>query len=51
MVHLHIHSWFSFLAGASSPSTLATRAAELGQESLALTDDWTMARAVQHARA
>jgi DNA polymerase III alpha subunit len=51
MIHLHTHSWFSFLAGASSPQALAARAARLGQNSLALTDDWTLAGAVQHARA
>ena len=50
-VHLHAHSWFSFLSGASSPQTLAERAAMLGQDALALTDDWTLAGAVQHARA
>jgi error-prone DNA polymerase len=50
-VHLHTHSWFSFLRGASSPETLANRAAALGQEALALTDDWTLAGVVQHARA
>lgn len=36
--HLHVHSHFSFLDGASSPEALAHRAAELGQEALALTD-------------
>ena len=35
---LHSHSWFSFLDGASSPAELAGAAAELGYESLALTD-------------
>ncbi len=50
MIHLHTHSWFSFLAGASSPQVLAERAARLGQGVLALTDDWTLAGAVQHAR-
>ena len=51
LVHLHAHSWFSFLGGASSPRSLAERAAELGQPALALTDDWTLAGSVQHARA
>ena len=51
MVHLHVHSWFSFGGGASSPQVLAERAAVLGQSALALTDDWSLAGAVQHARA
>ena len=37
-VELHCHSAFSFLDGASHPEELATRAAELGYEVLALTD-------------
>lgn len=37
-VHLHVRSWFSFLAGASSPHALVERAARLGQPALALTD-------------
>jgi error-prone DNA polymerase len=37
-VHLHTRSWFSFGAGGSSPEALATRAAELGQPALGLTD-------------
>ena len=51
MVHLHVHSWFSFGGGASSPQVLAERASVLGQSALALTDDWSLAGAVQHARA
>ena len=35
---LHCHSNFSFLDGASHPSDLARRAAELGYEALAITD-------------
>lgn len=35
---LHCHSAFSFLDGASQPEELAARAAELGYETLALTD-------------
>lgn len=35
---LHTHSHFSFLDGASSPEELATEAARLGLEALALTD-------------
>ncbi len=38
VVHLHAHSFFNFLDGASSPEALARRAAELGQAALALTD-------------
>ncbi|MBA3401977.1 MAG: error-prone DNA polymerase [Actinobacteria bacterium] len=37
-VELHCHSAYSFLDGASQPEELATRAAELGYEALALTD-------------
>src|SRR5690349_21111577 len=37
-VELHAHSAYSFLDGASLPEELATRAAELGYDTLALTD-------------
>lgn len=37
-VHLHVHTYYSFLDGASSPKDLAKRAKELGMSSLALTD-------------
>ena len=37
-VELHCHSAYSFLDGASRPEELAARAAELGYETLALTD-------------
>jgi error-prone DNA polymerase len=37
-VHLHTRSWFSFLAGGSSPIDLVRRAARLEQPALALTD-------------
>ncbi|MDQ3086166.1 MAG: error-prone DNA polymerase [Actinomycetota bacterium] len=37
-VELHCHSAYSFLDGASQPEELAARAAELGYETLALTD-------------
>ena len=30
--HLHVHSHFSFLDGASAPEALAQRAAEYGQD-------------------
>jgi error-prone DNA polymerase len=36
--HLHVRSWFSFLAGGSSPEDLALAAHQLGQPALALTD-------------
>ena len=36
--HLHVHSAFSFLDGASSVQDLVLRAAEVGQPALALTD-------------
>lgn len=38
MIHLHAHSNFSFLDGASPPERLVQRAAELGMPALALTD-------------
>ncbi|MSX38205.1 MAG: DNA polymerase III subunit alpha [Actinobacteria bacterium] len=37
-VHLHVASGYSLRHGASSPSALAARAADLGQDALALTD-------------
>jgi error-prone DNA polymerase len=37
-VELHAHSAFSFLDGASTPAELASAAAELGYQALALTD-------------
>ena len=36
--HLHVRSWFSFLAGGSSPRALVNQASSLGMTSLALTD-------------
>lgn len=51
MVHLHAHSWFSFMGAASPPEALAKRAAEFEHPALALTDDWTLAGSVQHALA
>lgn len=36
--HLHTRSWFSFLAGGSSPEALASAAARHGMKSLAITD-------------
>ena len=51
MTHLHVRSWFSFGAGASSPATLAREAARHGQSALALTDTATLSGAVRHAKA
>ena len=51
MVHLHIHSWCSFLTGACSPATLAQTAAALGQAALARPNTHTLAGMVQFARA
>ncbi len=36
--HLHVRSWFSFLAGGSSPDDYINRAHQMGMRSLALTD-------------
>ena len=46
-VHLHVASGHSMRHGASSPSVLVARAAELGQTALALTDRDTLGGAVQ----
>lgn len=51
MIHLHVRSWFSFLAGGSSPEQLVQRAAQLGQPALALTDLHGFYGAVRFARA
>ncbi|MGL5018521.1 MAG: PHP domain-containing protein, partial [Luteolibacter sp.] len=37
-VELHAHSAFSFLLGASQPEAMIRRAAELGYDSIAITD-------------
>lgn len=49
--HLHARSWFSFLAGGSSPAALAERAASLGMEALAITDVNGVYGAVRFAQA
>jgi error-prone DNA polymerase len=36
--HLHVHSYYSFLDGASSPAVLLEKAKKLGMKALALTD-------------
>lgn len=54
MIHLHVHSNFSFLDGASPPDRLLQRAAELGMPALALTDHhglYGAVRFIQAARA
>lgn len=48
---LHCHSYFSLLDGASSPEDLVRRAAELGMESLALTDHDAVYGAVRFSQA
>ncbi len=50
-VELHCHSAFSFLDGASMPEELAKRAAELGYETLALTDHDGIAGSMEFAQA
>ncbi len=48
---LHAHSAYSFLDGANEPEDLATAAAELGLEALALTDHDGLPGIVKHAEA
>src|SRR5438552_7991327 len=50
-VELHAHSAYSFLDGASQPEELAARAAELGYESLALTDHDAVCGSLKFAHA
>lgn len=50
-VHLHVHSHYSFLDGASSPEALAQRAADLNQGALALTDWFGVYGAIEHRQA
>lgn len=51
MIHLHVRSWFSFLAGASSPQHLVEAAAVAGQSALALTDWHSLSGIVQFIQA
>lgn len=51
MTHLHTRSWFSFLAGGSSPEELARAAAYHGHSALALTDYGGVYGAVRFQRA
>ena len=49
--YLHVRSYYSLLAGGSSPAALATRAARLGLEALAITDTDGTRGVVQFAKA
>ena len=49
-VELRAHSWYSFHAGASSVSELLTKAAELEQPVLGLTDTGNLCGALEFAR-
>jgi error-prone DNA polymerase len=51
VVHLHVRSWFSFLAGGSSPTALVRAAAALGHRAIALTDLHGVYGAVRFATA
>ncbi|MGI8827730.1 MAG: DNA polymerase III subunit alpha [Chloroflexota bacterium] len=51
MIHLHVHSNFSFLDGASPPDRLMQRAAELEMPALALTDHHGLYGAVRFMQA
>ena len=48
---LHAHSCYSFLDGASQPDEMALRAAELGYETLALTDHDSLSGSLEFAHA
>lgn len=50
-VHLHNHSWFSFLDGTAAPEALVKRAEELGMTAVALTDHNNVSGAVRFHRA
>ncbi len=49
--HLHVHTWFSFGHGASSPDALASAAAERGYRALAMTDTNGVYGAIEFQRA
>lgn len=51
VVHLHRHSDFSLLDGIGTAELYAKRAAELGQEALALTDHGSLAGVLYHVEA
>ncbi|MGB9633165.1 MAG: PHP domain-containing protein, partial [Chloroflexaceae bacterium] len=46
-VHLHVHSEYSLLDGYASTAAIAARAAELGMDSIALTDHGVMYGAME----
>lgn len=50
-VHLHVHSAFSFLDGASDVRVLAERCADLGMPALAITDHHTVAGVIRFRKA
>jgi len=50
-VHLHVHSHFSFMDGASSPDALLERAAGYGMAALGLTDHQGLYGAIRFYRA
>lgn len=50
-VHLHRHSEFSLLDGVGTAEIYAKRAAELGQEALAITDHGSLAGTLYHVQA
>jgi error-prone DNA polymerase len=50
-VHLHVHSPFSFLDGASEVQDIVARAAELGMPAMALTDHDNVCAAVEFSQA
>lgn len=49
--HLHVHSWFSFGLGTSSPEALVAAAAQRGYRALALTDTNGVHGAIEFQRA
>ena len=51
MIHLHVRSWFSFLAGGSSPEDLVQTTQQLEQPALALTDTQGVYGAVRFQQA
>jgi len=50
-VQLHARSWYSFLAGGSSPESLAERAVEVGIQTLAITDRLGVQGAIRFQKA
>jgi error-prone DNA polymerase len=50
-IHLHVHSPYSFLDGASSISGIVERAARLGMHSIAITDHNKLSSAVRFIKA